>query len=163
MTRGGSIRIGGGGLVFVPIIITIIIRTIISEGGVILTEVEDQDFSTAPLGTEDLREGEAGDPQEELEVIDKAKTSFQLFLTVKSAPSGVRWFFFWIMLFHFGSSKDEDTILYGNCYRAGPLFPDPLFEPVLKGQVFVNQVTLHLQSSIELICLNFNPINRETQ
>ena len=61
MTRGGSIPIGGGGLVFIPItiIITIIIRTIISEGEVILTEVEDQDFSTAPLGTEDLREGKA--------------------------------------------------------------------------------------------------------
>ena len=66
MTRGGSIRIGGGGLVFVPIIITIIIRTIISEGGVILTEVEDQDFSTAPWEQRIFGEGEAGDPQEEL-------------------------------------------------------------------------------------------------
>jgi hypothetical protein len=102
-------------------------------------------------------------PESTSDRVFRQTPSFQLFLIVKSAPSEVRWFFFWIMLFHFGSSKDEDTILYGNCYRAGPLFPDPLFEPVLKGQVFVNQVTLHLQSSIELICLNFNPINRETQ
>jgi hypothetical protein len=70
MTLGGGIPIGGWGLVFIPITI-IIIRTIISEREVILTEVEDLEFSTAPLGTEDLREGEAAVLQEEAgEAID---------------------------------------------------------------------------------------------
>jgi len=76
MTHGGSIPMGGGGLVSVPIIITIIIRTIISEGEVIPTEVEDQEFSTAPLEIEDLREGEAGDLQGEPgEVIDEVQSA----------------------------------------------------------------------------------------
>jgi hypothetical protein len=58
MTHGGSIPMGGGGLVFIPIT-TIIILTIISEGEVILTAAGDPDFTTGPLGTEDLREAEA--------------------------------------------------------------------------------------------------------
>ena len=47
------------------LITTITTITIISEREVILTEVENQDFSTAPLGREDLREGEAAVLQEE--------------------------------------------------------------------------------------------------
>ena len=82
MTHGGSIPFGGGGLVSIPII-TIIILTIILHGEVIPTEVEDQGFSTAPLGTEDLREGEVtgfqGEPEE---VIDEV-----LSLRIFSCPS----------------------------------------------------------------------------
>jgi len=73
MTHGGSIPIGGGGLVFIPITtIIIIILTIISEGEVILIAAGDPDFPTGPLGTEDLREAEAAALQGEWgEVIDK--------------------------------------------------------------------------------------------
>ena len=62
---------GGGGLVFIPIT-TIIILTIISGGEVILTAAGDPDFTTGPLGTEDLREAEAAALRGEWgEVIDK--------------------------------------------------------------------------------------------
>jgi len=72
MTHGGSIPMGGGGLVFIPITTIIIILTIISEGEVILTAAGDPDFPTGPLGTEDLREAEAAALQGEWgEVIDK--------------------------------------------------------------------------------------------
>ncbi len=72
MTHGGSIPMGGGGLVFIPITTIIIILTIISEGEVILTAAGDPDFTTGPLGTEDLREAEAAALQGEWgEVIDK--------------------------------------------------------------------------------------------
>jgi hypothetical protein len=62
----------GGDSALITIIITIIICTIISEKAAILTEVENQDLSTAPLGREGFREEEAAVLQEEAgEAIDE--------------------------------------------------------------------------------------------
>ena len=63
----------------------------------------------------------------------ESEISFQLFLNSDNPTTREgHTFFSGIILFRFRSSKDEDTVLYGNCYHAGPLFPDPLSEPVIK-------------------------------
>ena len=41
------------------------------------------------------------------------------------------------------SSKDEDGFLKDTCYSVSILLSDFLFEPVINGQVFVNQETPH--------------------
>ncbi len=41
------------------------------------------------------------------------------------------------------SSKDEDRFLKDTCYSVSILLSNFLFEPVIDGQVFVNQETPH--------------------
>ncbi len=41
------------------------------------------------------------------------------------------------------SSKDKDNLLNGICHSIGPFFSYFLFEPVIKGQIFINQKTPH--------------------